>query len=96
MNLPGTCMIYYYYSYLALDYVAMEEPCDQFIEFDQIRKYIGEVKGIQGYQNSCYLDTILFGLFAVNDAFDNFLEPHHSDPEVMHILRKGIVNPLRK
>jgi len=29
-----------------------------------------DIKGIQGYQNSCYLDATLYGLFAFSDAFD--------------------------
>ena len=78
----------------------MEESCDQFIHFDQIWKYIGEGKGIQGHQNSCYLDSTIFGLFSVSDVFDDmFLEQKAHDPvgeEVKHLLRKGIVNPLRK
>ena len=84
----------------ALDGVAMEEPRDQFINPGQIYEYIGEGKGIQGHQNSCYLDSTVFGLFALSDVFDNmFLEQKAHDPagdEVKYLLWKGIVNPLRK
>ena len=78
----------------------MEEQQDQYINDDQIRKYIGEGKGIQGQQNSCFIASTLFGLFAVSDVFDTmFLDQEHEDPagdEVKYLLWKGIVNPLRK
>ena len=84
----------------ALDYVALEESCDQFINPGQIFGYIGERKGIQGHQNSTYLDTAVFGLFAVSDVFDNmFLEQKAHDPvgdEIKYVIWKEIVNPLRK
>ncbi len=32
------------------------------VPFPAIDKYIGEEKGIQGHQNSCYLDATLIGL----------------------------------
>lgn len=89
-----------FYSHVALDGVAMEEPRDQFINPGQIFEYIGEGKGIQGHRNSCYLDSTVFGLFAVSDVFDNmFLEQKAYDPagdQVKYLLWKGIVNPLRK
>ena len=93
-------MIVHYVVCAALDGVAMEESRDQFINPGQIFGYIGEGKGIQGHQNSCYLDSTVFGLFAVSDVFDNmFLEQKAHDPagdEVKYLLWKGIVNPLRK
>ena len=86
--------------YTALDHVAFEEERDQFVDLGQIDKYIGEAKGIQGHQNSCYLDSTVFGLFALSDVFDSiFLDQKAGDPagdEVRHLLWKGIVNPLRK
>ena len=89
-----------YFTLVALDYVAMDEERDQHVNLGQIKKYIGDQKGIQGQQNSCYLDSTVFGLFAVSDAFDNmFLDQQRGDPsgdDVKHLLWKGIVNPLRK
>ena len=85
---------------LALDNVPWEEQRDQFINPGQIQHYVGDKKGIQGHQNSCYLDSTVFGLFAVSDVFDNmFLVQQAHDPagdEIKHLLWKGIVNPLRK
>ena len=86
-------------THAALDHVTLEEPRDQFIKPGQILDYIGEGKGIQGHQNSCFLDSIVFGLFAASDVFDMmFLEQQAHDPagdQVKYLLWKGIVNPLR-
>ena len=87
------------------------EEEDQLIDAGQIQKYLGDERGIQGHQNSCYLDATIFGLFALSDVFDSlFLE---SSPmslkgsqlssavmrvksEISYMLWRGIVNPLRK
>ncbi len=85
--------------------VPMEEQEDQFIHdaTQQMYQYIGNGRGIQGHQNSCYLDSTAFGLFALCDVFDTmFLEPDQSmtsdqnRKRVADLLWKGIVNPLRK
>ena len=79
------------------------EEEDQTIDHNQIEKYVGEKRGIQGHQNSCYLDATIFGLFALSDVLDSlFLDsavkstPTQIQSEISHILWKGIVNPLRK
>ena len=71
-------------------------------------QYIGNERGIQGHHNSCYLDSTVFGLFALSDAFDEmFLSGEEQSLPVSiqekeyckktkQILWKGIVNPLRK
>jgi ubiquitin thioesterase CYLD len=78
---------------------------DQFTEgrHEQIQRYIGDRKGIQGHQNSCYMDASIFGLFALTDAFDElFLKAESRNPAdqnrqaIADLLWKGIVNPLRK
>ncbi|XP_064385808.1 ubiquitin carboxyl-terminal hydrolase CYLD-like isoform X3 [Halichondria panicea] len=85
--------------------VPMEEQLDRFIDdpTEQMMRYIGNSRGIQGHQNSCYLDSTLFGLFALSDIFDTvFLAPDQSiitdqnRKRVVNLLWKGIVNPLRK
>ena len=59
----------------ALSALSLDENTDQYIIPGQLQKYIGNERGIQGHQNSCYLDSTVFGLFAASDAFDNmFLE----------------------
>ena len=64
-----------------------------------IYKHVG-IKGIQGQQNSCYLDATLYGMFAFSNAFDAlFLERKHMNDfelQVKNILVQKIVNPLRK
>ncbi|XP_018015832.1 ubiquitin carboxyl-terminal hydrolase CYLD isoform X2 [Hyalella azteca] len=62
---------------------------------------IGRNKGIQGHQNSCYLDATLFSMFAFTSVFDSLLfrPSTHGDikeySEVQNVLREEIVNPLR-
>ena len=57
--------------------------------------YVGEKKGIQGHQNSCYLDATIFGLFSLSHEFDEmFLRD--KDSRVGQILWQKIINPLRK
>ena len=98
--------------FLALNAVPDWEEQDQTIAGDQIVKYTGERRGIQGHQDSGYLDATIFGLFALSDVFDSlFLDRFRSltdiycglstpttyiQREVGEMLWKGIVNPLRK
>ena len=85
--------------------VPLEEQEDQLIHDSskQIRRYTGSIRGIQGHQNSSYLDATIFGLFALSDVFDAlFLEADQSIKNDLNrkaindLLWKGIVNPLRK
>ena len=55
----------------ALQKVSNWEAEDQIVQGGQIEKYMGEKRGIQGHQNSCYLDATIFGLFALSDVFDS-------------------------
>jgi len=61
----------------------------------------GRNKGIQGHQNSCYLDATLFSMFCFSSAFDALLyRPRNKEDipqyeEVQRVLREEIVNPLR-
>ena len=83
----------------ALDYVAHEEVGDQLINSQQMVKYLGEERGIQGHQNSCYLDATVFGLFALSDVFDSMFLKKPTNPterDISSILWKRIVNPLRR
>ncbi len=81
--------------------MAFEEGIDQPVP-DPLY-YVGDQKGIQGNQNSCYLDSSLFGLFALSDIFDEmFLSVAQNTTAdinrqaISDMLWKGIVNPLRK
>ena len=59
-----------------------------------------DTKGIQGYQNSCYLDATLYGMFTFSNAFDILiLEDVTTNAEELNLqkrLKYEIVYPLRK
>ncbi len=82
------------YLFLALKHVP-EDVIETDVIPPAIDKYIGEEMGIQGHQNSCYLDATVFGLFALTMEFDEMFLRSAEDNTSM-ILRKNIVNPLRK
>ncbi|XP_071482472.1 uncharacterized protein, partial [Diadema antillarum] len=66
------------------------------------RGSVGRNKGIQGDQNSCYLDVTLYSMFSFNETFDRMLlrDGDAADlPQfraIQNILKEAIVNPLRK
>ena len=100
-----------YFPHTALQVPDWEDQ-DQTVQGDQFHKYIGDQRGIQGHQNSCYLDATIFGLFALSDVFDslflnsevhkNIMEGGSGTPaqqvqkDIGEKLWKGIVNPLRR
>jgi len=70
-------------------------------EFDP--DFLGQNRGIQGHQNSCYMDATLFSMFAFSMVFDSILHrPRRPNcdgnyyDKVQRALREGVVNPLRK
>ena len=64
-------------------------------------KYCGNMRGLQGHHNSCYLDATLYSMFAFSCVFDTLLHRRRKDAdlqeydEVQCVLRESIVNPLR-
>ncbi|XP_073536184.1 ubiquitin carboxyl-terminal hydrolase CYLD-like [Phyllobates terribilis] len=58
----------------------------------------GDMKGIQGHCNSCYMDAALFSLFSCSSVLDSLLFKPSSLPngKIQETLREEIVNPLRK
>ena len=83
-----------FYIIIALKHVSAEEstaPAALSVE-----QYIGDEKGIQGHQISCYLDATLFGLFALTNEFDAMFLQNAESSVVGNILWKNIINPLRK
>ncbi|KAJ8259171.1 hypothetical protein COCON_G00181830 [Conger conger] len=57
----------------------------------------GRMKGIQGHFNSCYLDATLFSLFSSSMALDSLFRcTVDTEGELLHILRKRIINRLRR
>ena len=84
---------------IALYEYPLDEQTDQTVEYNQMVKYLGDGRGIQGHQNSCYLDATVFGLFALSDVFDSMFLGEARDKagkEIKSILWKGIINPLRR
>ncbi|XP_041521972.1 ubiquitin carboxyl-terminal hydrolase CYLD-like [Microtus oregoni] len=71
------------------------------MEKEGLKIMIGKKKGIQGYYNSCYLDSTLFCLFAFSSVLDTvLLRPKEKNDveyysETQELLRTAIVNPLR-
>lgn len=67
-----------------------------------LRNLLGKSRGIQGHNNSCYLDATLFAMFSSTTLFDSLLyrPPNRDDipeyTEIQRILREDIVRPLRE
>ncbi|XP_043097161.1 ubiquitin carboxyl-terminal hydrolase CYLD isoform X2 [Puntigrus tetrazona] len=57
---------------------------------------IGQMKGIQGHCNSCYMDSALFSVFSCSSVLDSLLFKSTEYETIQRILLKNIVNPLRK
>lgn len=70
------------------------QPPEQVIE----HVHTGGGKGIQGHQNSCYLDSTLYGLFAFSGAFDDLFLKEASDEigQTIKSTLQTIVNTLRQ
>lgn len=81
--------------------VVRDEECMEDVppvsESEALQKMEGRMKGIQGHYNSCYLDSALFSLFSFSPVLDSILHlPLKHEEKVQEILRREIVNPLRK
>ena len=84
--------------FLALYLVPERVDSDPMGSSELFDMYIGDGKGIQGHYNSCYLDSTVFALFALNDCFDSLLfekSPSQDAQRIQDIILKRIVNPLR-
>ncbi|KAK3574703.1 hypothetical protein QTP86_015398 [Hemibagrus guttatus] len=64
---------------------------------DVMKTLIGQMKGIQGHCNSCYMDSALFSLFSCSLVLDSLLfkKTKPSDEPIQTTLLKDIVYPLR-
>ena len=61
--------------------------------------FIGRKRGIQGHQNSCYLDATVFAMFGLTSKFDEVLYEEPTDDtarDVLSTMCKEIVFPLRR
>ncbi|XP_051752653.1 ubiquitin carboxyl-terminal hydrolase CYLD isoform X2 [Ctenopharyngodon idella] len=63
---------------------------------DVSKLLIGQMKGIQGHCNSCYMDSALFSVFSCSSVLDSLLFKSTQHQTIQSILLKSIVNPLRK
>ncbi|KAG1949589.1 ubiquitin carboxyl-terminal hydrolase CYLD [Pimephales promelas] len=75
----------------------LDEDVPPVAEQDVLSHLVGRMRGIQGHFNSCYLDATLFSLFTSSIAFSRmFNRSADSEEGISHILRRDIVNRLRR
>ena len=75
-----------------------EEPWDAPGQ-TELQRFIGPRRGIQGHQNSCYLDATLFAMFGLTNKFDEVISDPPDDIfacDVLETMCKEIVYPLRR
>ena len=75
-----------------------EEPCDAPTKAE-LQRFIGPRRGIQGHQNSCYLDATLFAMFGLTNKFDEVICMPTKDEFAVDVLKtmcNKIVYPLRR
>lgn len=77
-----------------------EKPSQPSKNYDSL---IGRFKGIQGHNNSCYLDATLYSMFLQSTEFDSLIlekkktvDDIKEFNEIQRILKNEIVYPLRK
>ena len=78
----------------SIEFKTFLQPSEKVVE----HMHTGRGKGIQGHQNSCYLDSTLYGLFAFSGAFDDLFLKEASD-EIGRTIKstlQAIVNTLRQ
>ena len=69
------------------------------VEHLQLAPFIGPMRGIQGHQNSCYLDATLFAMFGLTSKFDEVLFGKQTDgtaKSVLETMCEEIIFPLRR
>ena len=69
------------------------------VEDLKLHHFIGRMKGIQGHQNSCYLDATLFAMFGATNRFDVVIYEDPVDDTakgVLDTMCEEIVFPLRR
>ena len=65
-----------------------------------VKQHEGLGKGIQGHQNSGYLDSTLYGMFSYSEVFDDLLLKKQTTTDLVEVntkkLLRQIVNLLRR
>ena len=80
------------------DKLEKEEPCDAPGK-GEIQRFLGLRRGIQGHQNSCYLDATLFAMFGLTNKFDEVIclpTTNKFADNVLKTMCDEIVYPLRR
>lgn len=65
----------------------------------KLHSFIGPMRGIQGHQNSCYLDATLFAMFGLTSRFDEVIYEKATDETakgVLDTMCTEIIFPLRR
>ncbi|XP_076871017.1 ubiquitin carboxyl-terminal hydrolase CYLD isoform X2 [Brachyhypopomus gauderio] len=80
------------------DWQAPQENVPPVVSEDVRRVLIGQMKGIQGHCNSCYMDSALFSLFSCSSVVDSLLfkRIRERDEPIQRIILRDIVCPLRR
>ena len=76
----------------------IEDHVPQPSDKDLDRLFVGDKRGIQGHQNSCYLDSTLFAMFGLTDVFDDLILEEPRDDvgaKIVTIMSNEIISPLR-
>lgn len=69
------------------------------VEELKLHNFIGPMRGIQGHQNSCYLDATLFAMFGLTSRFDEVIYEKTTDETakgVLDTMCTEIIFPLRR
>ena len=97
----GCCLFWFLAVAVALKGKLQKVPLLHAPEVQDLKMdlYIGRMKGIQGHQNSCYLDATLFAMFGVTSKFDEVLYGKPKDDTAKGVLEtmcEEIIFPLRR
>ncbi|XP_017286020.1 ubiquitin carboxyl-terminal hydrolase CYLD [Kryptolebias marmoratus] len=65
-------------------------------ESEAVPLFVGKMKGIQGHNNSCYLDATLFSLFSSSVTVDNICHKPADEEQPITCTLRAIINRLRR
>ena len=77
--------------------VVLEDPVEA-PKGKDLTEFIGERRGIQGHQNSCYLDSTLFAMYGFTGVFEELILQQPQDDfaaDIVKIMSSEIIYPLR-
>ena len=99
--MSGYCFVWFLAVAVALKGQLQKVPLPDAPAVEDLKMglFVGRMKGIQGHQNSCYLDATLFAMFGVTHRFDEVLYDHPIDDTAKGVLEtmcEEIIFPLRR